>query len=67
MAVTLGPSGITFSDGTTQNTAASAGAKAEGTFQSYSSSGNFDMPSNAVGVLVTMGGGGNGDRRTCRP
>ncbi|MEK9696710.1 MAG: hypothetical protein VW270_13195 [Candidatus Poseidoniales archaeon] len=60
MAVTLGPSGITFSDGNTQNTAASAGAKAEGTFTDFTTSANFTMPSNSVGVLVTMGGGGNG-------
>lgn len=60
MAVTLTSTGITFSDGNSQNTAAAAGAKAEGTFQSFSSSGNYSMPNNAVGVLVTMGGGGNG-------
>ena len=60
MAVTLGPSGITFSDGNTQNTAASAGAKAEGTFTDFTTSANVTMPSNSVGILVTMGGGGNG-------
>lgn len=60
MAVTLNSSGITFSDGSSQNTAASSGVPSSSIEQNYNNSGNFAKPANAFAVLVGLASGGQG-------
>ena len=63
MAVTLGSTGITFPDATTQTTA--AGASGFSSMQVFTSSGTFTVPAGITKVKVTVygagGGGGGGD------
>jgi hypothetical protein len=59
MAVTLTSTGITFSDSTTQNSAATASALGK---QVFTSSGTFSVPTgvSSAKILVQGGGGNNG-------
>ena len=58
MTASLNGIGVTFNDGTIQNTAASPGG-----FQLFTSSGTFTVPENVTSIKVTVvgGGGGGGD------
>lgn len=56
MAVTLTSSGITFSDGNSQNTVASGGVSLNHT--NTGSPGSYSKPGNSAGVLVGLYGGG---------
>lgn len=61
MPVTLTSTGITFSDGNSQNTAASAGAGIDGTnVQTFNNSTNAAFPSTATAVIGRVAGGGGG-------
>lgn len=61
MPVTLNSSGISFSDGNSQNSAASAGAGIQGTsITQYNSTTNLTFPSTSAAVIAKLGGGGGG-------
>ena len=66
MPVTLNSTGISFSDGNSQNTVASGGVSAM-TETTYNSSSNFSVPGNSVGVAVYVKGGGGGGSPTGGP
>jgi endoglycosylceramidase len=66
MAVTLTSTGITFSDGSTQNAAASGGGAVAGSYQLFTSGGNWNRPStdiNQAFVEIIAGGGGGASYR----
>lgn len=69
MAVTLGSTGITFPDATTQTTAASGGGSYKST-QVFQSAGTFTYTRPAglirANIIVQGGGGGGGDFSNCR-
>ena len=69
MAVTLNSTGITFSDGNSQNTAASAGMPTSSSFSSQlNASGNYTRPSTGMGIwALCRAGGPSGGRETPRP
>ena len=58
MAVTLTSSGITFSDGNSQNTVASGMPTTSNLSSQFNSSGNFTPPSTGIGVWVFARPGG---------
>ena len=58
MAVTLTSTGITFSDGTNQSSAASGGV--DGSKQVFHNSGTWSRPAGVGSIMVSLGGGGGG-------
>ena len=59
MSTSIGSTGITFPDSTTQTTA--AGASIPGVLgQTFTSSGTFTIPSGVTALKVTVVGGGGG-------
>lgn len=60
MAITVGGSVITFSDGTTQSTAASASAFIGDQATVFTANGTFTIPAGITAVKVTVVGGGAG-------
>lgn len=60
MAITVGGTTITFNDGTTQSTAASASSYIGGRGQVFTASGTFTVPTGVTAVKVTVVGGGGG-------
>ena len=62
MPVTLTSTGITFSDGNSQNTVAAGGASSMAVTR-LNASGNYSVPGDTIGVLVSLGQGGRGQTR----
>ena len=60
MPITLGSSGITFSNGTSQTTAMPADKGKPISVTSFTSSGTYTVPSGCTMILVQLVGGGGG-------
>ena len=60
MPITLGSSGITFSNGTSQTTAMPADKGKPISITSFTSSGTYTVPSGCTMILVQLVGGGGG-------